>query len=191
MIALRYVELLSSRQFVANVATGGFFYAGTFAYIDFYRINPRWYGLLFGMGILGMMVMNQVNARLLNRLGSDTLMAIGGMLAALSGGILAMATWSGRGGLPLLISGSFLYVSSTGLVLANALVRPTVCWFRRGTCRSLTVWIRNFRVCSRRLPDRWDPMADGSCDCELWIGLCRQRNLCSPTCNRCVDSTKR
>lgn len=127
MIALRYVELLSSRQFVANLATGGFFYAGTFAYIDFYRINPRWYGLLFGMGILGMMVMNQVNARLLNRLGSDTLMAIGGMLAALSGGILAMATWSGRGGLPLLIGGCFLYVSSTGLVLANALVGVLNC----------------------------------------------------------------
>ncbi|MFF7711000.1 Bcr/CflA family multidrug efflux MFS transporter [Pseudomonas sp. NPDC007930] len=125
----RYAALARHPRFMAYVAAGGFFYAGTFAYIagspfayiGWYHVSPQGYGLLFGAGIAGMMLTNQINARLVGRYGSDRLLAAGGLLAALAGALVAFASWGGAGGLALLIGGCFLFVSATGMVLANAI----------------------------------------------------------------------
>lgn len=79
----RYAALVRNPRFMAYVAAGGFFYAGTFAYIagspfayiGWYHVSPQGYGLLFGAGIAGMMLTNQINARLVGRYGSDRLLA--------------------------------------------------------------------------------------------------------------------
>lgn len=50
---------------------GAFFYGGMyayiagtpFAYIDYYHLRPQLYGLLFGVGIVGIMATNLLNAR--------------------------------------------------------------------------------------------------------------------------------
>lgn len=134
-ILMRYGTLFRNRKFLTYIATGGFFYAGTFAYIagspfayiDYYHVNPQWYGALFGAGIVGMMVTNQANARLLNRFDSDTMMTIGGLIAGFAGVVLAINTWADWGGLPLLICGCFLFVSATGLVLANSIAGALNC----------------------------------------------------------------
>lgn len=69
-----YVALLRDRRLLALAGASGFFYAGTFAYISgspfaymtFYYLPARNYGLLFGTG----MVTNLVNARLVVRFGT-------------------------------------------------------------------------------------------------------------------------
>jgi DHA1 family bicyclomycin/chloramphenicol resistance-like MFS transporter len=134
-IAQRYGVLLRTPKFLAYVATGGFFYAGTFAYIagspfayiDYYHVSPQWYGALFGAGIVGLMVTNQVNARLLNRYDSNTMMAVGAFTSAIAGLVIAINTWADWGGLPLLIGGCFVFISATGLVLANSITGALNC----------------------------------------------------------------
>jgi DHA1 family bicyclomycin/chloramphenicol resistance-like MFS transporter len=134
-IILRYGMLLSAPKFLAYVATGGFFYAGTFAYIagspfayiDYHHVSPQRYGVLFGAGIVGLMATNQLNARSLRRHDSDTMMFIGGAVSAVAGIIIAFATWDDLGGLTLLICGCFMFVSATGFVLANAITGALGC----------------------------------------------------------------
>ncbi len=128
-ILMRYGSLLSHRKFIGYVAAGGFFYAGTFAYIagspfayiTYHHVTPQWYGALFGAGIVGLMLTNQINARLLNRYTSDTMMTVGGLVSCVAGLVLAINTWADLGGLPLMICGCLLFVSATGLVLANSI----------------------------------------------------------------------
>ncbi|WAH61032.1 multidrug effflux MFS transporter [Pseudomonas silvicola] len=134
-IVQRYGLLLRIPRFMAYIATGGFFYAGTFAYIAgspfayiaYHHVNPQWYGTLFGAGIVGLMVTNQLNARLLNRHETDSLLLVGGFISAIAGGVIAFNTWAGWGGLPLLICGCFVFVTATGFVLANTITGALGC----------------------------------------------------------------
>ncbi|TFZ34321.1 Bcr/CflA family efflux MFS transporter [Pseudomonas syringae] len=134
-IMQRYRVLLRTPKFMAYIATGGFFYAGTFAYIAgspfayiaYHHVNPQWYGALFGAGIVGLMVTNQLNARFLNRHEIDSLLLVGGVISAVAGGVIAFTTWADWGGLPLLICGCFVFVAATGFVLANAITGALGC----------------------------------------------------------------
>jgi DHA1 family bicyclomycin/chloramphenicol resistance-like MFS transporter len=145
-IMQRYGVLLRTPKFMAYIATGGFFYAGTFAYIagspfayiTYHHVNAQWYGALFGAGIVGLMVTNQLNARLLNRHETDTLLLVGGLISAVAGGVIAYTTWADWGGLPLLICGCFVFVTATGFVLANAITGALGCLPRfSGTASAL------------------------------------------------------
>jgi DHA1 family bicyclomycin/chloramphenicol resistance-like MFS transporter len=134
-IMQRYRLLLRTPKFLAYIATGGFFYAGTFAYIAgspfayiaYHHVNPQWYGALFGAGIVGLMLTNQLNARLLNHYDTDVLLLVGGLVSAIAGSVIAFTTWGDWGGLSVLISGCFLFVTATGFVLANAITGALNC----------------------------------------------------------------
>jgi DHA1 family bicyclomycin/chloramphenicol resistance-like MFS transporter len=123
-----YAALLRDRRLLALAGTGGFFYAGTFAYIAgspfayiaHYHVPARYYGLLFGAGIVGIMIMNLVNARLVVRVGSLKLMRIGAGVAAAAGVALAICASTRLGGLVGLAAPMFLFVSVTGMIIANA-----------------------------------------------------------------------
>ncbi|MFT0532827.1 Bcr/CflA family multidrug efflux MFS transporter [Castellaniella hirudinis] len=68
-------HLLAHRGFMGYSLAGGLGTAGMFAYIagsplvfiDLYGIDPRWFGLLFGLNALCLIVAAQFSARLLNR----------------------------------------------------------------------------------------------------------------------------
>ncbi|MDR3382626.1 Bcr/CflA family multidrug efflux MFS transporter [Cupriavidus basilensis] len=124
-----YAALLRHRRVLGYAGAGGFFYGGLyayiagtpFAYISYHQVSPQHYGLLFGAGIIGIMLTNQVNARLVARLGSDRLMRAGTLGAALAGMLLAVDAWTGWGGLMGLVVPLFLFVSATGLIVANSI----------------------------------------------------------------------
>ncbi|RYG70532.1 Bcr/CflA family efflux MFS transporter, partial [bacterium] len=67
----QYGELLRDRRLLGYAGAGGCFYAamfayiaGTpFAYITFYHVSPQAYGLLFGIGVVGIMGSNFINSR--------------------------------------------------------------------------------------------------------------------------------
>ena len=109
---------------------GGFFYGGMFAYIagtpfayiTYHHVPPQLYGLLFGVGIVGIMATNLVNARLVMRFGSDRLLVRGTVAAALAGVLLAVAAWTGWGGLAGLVVPLFLFISAAGFIVANSIV---------------------------------------------------------------------
>ncbi|ACO79396.1 Drug resistance transporter Bcr/CflA subfamily protein [Azotobacter vinelandii CA] len=123
-----YWELLGDVRLMGYALSGGFFYGGAyafivgtpFAYIDYYHVSPQAYGWLFGLNIVGMMVANFVNRRLLERFGSERLFHIGTWILALTGIVLAINARFGWGGLPGLVVPIFFYMSMNGLIVANS-----------------------------------------------------------------------
>jgi MFS transporter, DHA1 family, multidrug resistance protein len=67
---VRYGELLRHRRLLGYMGAGGFFYGGMFAYIagtpfayiTYHHVPPQLYGLLFGIGIVGIIATNFANS---------------------------------------------------------------------------------------------------------------------------------
>ncbi|TCU54680.1 DHA1 family bicyclomycin/chloramphenicol resistance-like MFS transporter [Novosphingobium sp. PhB57] len=123
-----YRYLILDRRLLGYGGACGLFFGGTFAYIAgspfayiaYHHVPAAAYGLLIGAGIIGMMVMNLVNAKFVSRLGLDRMLLWGAGLAALGGIATALAAWTDWGGVAGLAVPIFLFVSSTGLIGANA-----------------------------------------------------------------------
>jgi len=128
-VLLRYLELLKNRRLLGYLGAGGFLYAGMFAYvagtpfayISYYHFPAQRYGLLFGLGIIGIMLANILNRRLVVRLGYDRVLLFGTIAAMCAGIWTGIAAHSGMGGLWGLVVPLFLFASSTGLIVANSI----------------------------------------------------------------------
>ena len=126
---LRYLTLLKNRRLLGYVGTGAFLYAGMyayiagtpFAYISYYHVPAQKYGLLFAVGIVGIMLANMLNARLVLRHGYDRVLLIGCYACAFSAIVTAFAAGSDWGGLWGLVVPLFIYASTTGLIVANSI----------------------------------------------------------------------
>ena len=125
----RYGGLLRRPALLGYAGAVGFFYGGTFAYvagtpfafISYHHVSPQLYGVLFAVGIIGIMATNLLNARLVVRIGSDRLLRAGTAMAALAGVGSAVAAWTGWGGLAGLVAPLFVFVSATGFIVANSI----------------------------------------------------------------------
>lgn len=124
-----YVGLLRHRAFLSHAGAGALFYSGMFAYIagtpaayiGYYRVPADRYGLLFAIGVVGIMGGNFANSRLVARWGGSALLLRGAAVAALSGILLTATTAIGWGGLTGLVLPLFLFVSATGFIVANSI----------------------------------------------------------------------
>ncbi|WP_159994285.1 multidrug effflux MFS transporter [Roseomonas sp. 18066] len=168
--ALRDYLLLARDPAVMGFAlVGGFFYAGAFAYIAgtpfayiaYYQVPDRLYGLLFGASILGVMATNAVNARLVGRFGSARLLRFGAAGLALSGLAAALQAGTGWGGLPALVAPLFVYMSMAGFIIANSVAGALAFHPRRAGAASALVGAVHYGsgVLSTALIDRF---ADGT-----------------------------
>jgi DHA1 family bicyclomycin/chloramphenicol resistance-like MFS transporter len=124
-----YLLLLRQRRLMGFAIAGGFFYAGMFAYIagtpfayiNYYRVQPQFYGFLFAAGIIGIMASNMINAKFVVRLGIVRLLRIGTTIAAFAGVATAVVGRFGFGGLAGLAMSLFLFVAVTGFIVANSI----------------------------------------------------------------------
>jgi MFS transporter, DHA1 family, multidrug resistance protein len=124
-----YGWLLRQRRLLGYAGVGGFLYGGIFAYvagtpfayITYHHVLPQHYGLLFALGSVGIMTMNLVNVRLVERLGSDRLLRAGAFGACITGLAVAVTAYTGWGGLAGLVVPLCLFVSCIGLIAANAI----------------------------------------------------------------------
>lgn len=123
-----YGDVLRNPILVGYSAAVGFYYVGIFAniaagpfvYISHHGLSPEAYGLVFSSGVVGLMLANFANARLVTQVGSDTMLFAGATGAAIFGLALAFVTITGFGGVWALIVGQFLFGTMNGLILANA-----------------------------------------------------------------------
>lgn len=128
-ILATYIRLLKNRVFMQYAAVSGVFYGGMFAYIagtpyayiSYYHVSPQTYGVLFASGILGIMIANQVNFRLVTKFGISSMIFAGALIATIAGVLLVLNTLTGIGGLFGLVLGLFIFVSCTGLIVANSI----------------------------------------------------------------------
>ena len=122
-----YGGLLGNHRLMGYAAAGGFYFVGVFAYvagtpfafISYHGLSPQLYGLVFAAGIVGPMVTNLVNARLVMRVGSDRMLWVGSLGAAASGLLVALVARTGLGGIGGLAGALFLFVAMNGLINAN------------------------------------------------------------------------
>jgi DHA1 family bicyclomycin/chloramphenicol resistance-like MFS transporter len=124
-----YAGLLASRKYLSYAVAGGMIYAGLFAYltgspfvfITLHGVPAERYGWLFAMNVLGIMIVASVNGRIVTRLGVDRLLDLGLAVAAIAGTALALAAATGIAGFAGILVPLWFFVSSIGMIGANAM----------------------------------------------------------------------
>ncbi|MER5950711.1 multidrug effflux MFS transporter [Streptomyces sp. NPDC001904] len=132
--ALRTMRaLLADRVFAGYMIAGGFAFAALFAYIsaspfvlqDLYGASPQTYSLLFGLNSVGLIVMGQINGKILvGRVNLDKVLGIGiALIIAASVFLLLVATGTFGApkelGLVPIASGLFVLMASMALTTPN------------------------------------------------------------------------
>lgn len=127
-VARTYTALLRERNFLGYALTAGLVFAALFAYIsgssfvlqDIFGLSAQTYSYVFGAGGIGIVVMGQVNARLVGRFSERGLLATGVTVATVGAWLMVAAAVFQLGMLALLIPLGFV-VSSIGLVMPNCM----------------------------------------------------------------------
>jgi DHA1 family bicyclomycin/chloramphenicol resistance-like MFS transporter len=129
--ALRSMRaLLADRSFTGYMLTGGFAFAALFAYIsaspfvvqEIYGASPQTFSLLFGVNSVGLVVVGQINGKVLvGRVGLDRVLGVGlAVVIAAATALLLMALGAfGEVGLAPVAAALFVLMSAMGLTLPN------------------------------------------------------------------------
>ncbi len=80
-----YIQLLTNKVVLALVFTGAFSFAGMFAfltagsfvYINVYGVEPHYFGYLFALNVISMILMTTLNGRIVRRMGSHYMIRLG------------------------------------------------------------------------------------------------------------------
>ncbi|MEU4213135.1 multidrug effflux MFS transporter [Streptomyces sp. NPDC026206] len=122
--------LLADRVFAGYMLAGGFAFAALFAYIaaspfvvqDIYGASPQTFSLLFGVNSVGLVLVGQVNGKLLvGRVSMDKVLGAGlAVITLAAGALLVMACGVlGTAGLVPVSAGLFVLMSAMGLAMPN------------------------------------------------------------------------
>jgi len=129
--ALRSMRtLLADRVFSGYVLAGGFAFAALFAYIaaspfviqEIYGASPQTFSLLFGVNSVGLVIVGQINGKVLvGRVSMDKVLAVGLAVITLAAtALLLMATGVfGEAGLFPVATALFVLMSAMGLAMPN------------------------------------------------------------------------
>ncbi|GGN84937.1 Bcr/CflA family drug resistance efflux transporter [Streptomyces albiflavescens] len=129
--ALRAMRgLLADRVFAGYMLAGGFAFAALFAYIsaspfvvqEIYGASPQTFSLLFGLNSVGLVIVGQINGKVLvGRVSLDKALAVGLALITLAAtALLLMSTGAfGEVGLAPVAAALFVLMSSMGLAMPN------------------------------------------------------------------------
>lgn len=122
-----YLNLLREREFLGYALASGFLFAAMFAYIsgssfvlqNVYDLSPQQYSLVFGLGGVGIVLVGQINGRIVGRFTERVLLATGLLMATTSAVAITTAA-ALELSLAALLPPLFLMVSSIGLVMPNS-----------------------------------------------------------------------
>ena len=128
-MAYAYVRLLVDRRYVGYALSSSFIYGGMFAYvsgtpfvyIELFGVRPENYGYLFGVNIVGMIIVNTINSRVVMKYGTDRVLRMGCLLAAVTGLVLMGFAVTGVGGLASIATALGIFMALTGMIAANAM----------------------------------------------------------------------
>ncbi len=123
-----YAGLLRDPAFIAYTLSGGFIYAGLFAYIsgspyvfmELFYVRPERFGLFFGINAVGIMLSAQVNARLVRRIAPRAILRGALSVAALAGMVLLLTSWTHAGGFAGILIPLFVFLCSCGFTFPTA-----------------------------------------------------------------------
>jgi DHA1 family bicyclomycin/chloramphenicol resistance-like MFS transporter len=122
--------LLADRAFTGYMLAGGFAFASLFAYIsaspfvvqEIYGASPQTFSLLFGLNSIGLVVVGQINGKVLvGRVSLDRVLGIGLLvvIAAATALLLMALGVFGEVGLAPIAAALFVLMSAMGISLPN------------------------------------------------------------------------
>lgn len=122
--------LLRDRVLVGYALASGLAFAAMFAYIagspfvlqNTYGVSPQFFGYIFGLNALGLVVVSQINGWLVGRLTPRALLGAGLATCCLAGLAILLVVGGRIPGLPALLVPLFVLIASLGLVAPNATV---------------------------------------------------------------------
>ncbi|TGB01521.1 multidrug effflux MFS transporter [Streptomyces sp. MZ04] len=129
--ALRTMKsLLADRVFTGYMIAGGFAFAALFAYVsaspfviqEIYGASPQTFSLLFGVNSVGLIIVGQINGKILvGRVSLDKALTFGLTVITLAAAALLLMTSGvfGDVGLAPVAAGLFVLMSAMGLAMPN------------------------------------------------------------------------
>ncbi|CAM5376986.1 Bcr/CflA family drug resistance efflux transporter [Streptomyces spiroverticillatus] len=195
--ALRTMKgLLADRIFTGYMLTGGLAFAVLFAYIsaspfvvqEIYGASPQTFSLLFGVNSVGLIVVGQVNGKLLvGRVRLDKVLAVGLVIVLAAAVALLLMTSGvfGKVGLWPVAAGLFVLMSAMGLIMPSTNTQALMRTPHAAGSASALLGTSSFLVGAVASPlvgiageDTAVPMAVVQVACAvlaggLFLGLCR------------------
>ncbi|CDY73984.1 Bicyclomycin resistance protein [Caballeronia glathei] len=122
-----YGRLLTDPVTWGHMLCGGMAFASMFAYItatpfvyiDYFHVKPQYYGLLFGLNIVGIISGNVLNTRMVGRVGSLRMISGAAFVSVVAALAVALVCLTGWGGLWSIVVCLFFVVGVVGLLSAN------------------------------------------------------------------------
>lgn len=122
-----YKTLVQNHRFMRYTLCVTFFYVAIYAYIagspfvyiEYFGVPKQYFGLLFGVNILGLMLMSLANRQLVHRFELDQILRVAVGVALLSGAILILFTKLEFFGILGIIIPIFFIFSMNGIIAAT------------------------------------------------------------------------
>lgn len=122
-----YRFVLGRKRALAYLVAGGLSYAAVFAYItssavvyiEFYGVEPSYFGLYFGLNVVGLFLGTFINSQLVTRFGYHNMIAAAVTVSLVGSLFLLGVSVAERGGLPAIMAGLFLTVAPASMLGAN------------------------------------------------------------------------
>ncbi len=131
-----YATLLGNRAFMRYTLCVTFYYVSAYAfitgspkaYIDYYHVDPAYYGIWFGANILGVMLFSAANRRLVRHFPLDRLLRGATLVAAAASILPAVFVYYGIGGIWSVALPVFVSFAMNGIIssCANAAALASV-----------------------------------------------------------------
>ncbi|WP_041639823.1 multidrug effflux MFS transporter [[Mannheimia] succiniciproducens] len=134
-----YRILLKNRAFMRYTLCVTFFYVAAYAfitgspfvYIDYFKVDPQYYGFLFGVNIVGVALLSAVNRRLVRHYPLESLLRVSTMIALCAVLILVVLVFMDLDGIAGILSVAvpiFIMFSMNGIIAActNAMALDSV-----------------------------------------------------------------
>ena len=93
--------------------------ATPFVYIEYFHVSAQHYGFLFALNIVGIMLGNFMNTRLVGQLGSLPIISFAATVSCIASLFVCLVSLTGWGGLWSIVFGLFFVVGVVGLLSAN------------------------------------------------------------------------
>ena len=124
-----YGDIFKDFRVVACLLTGGFAFAGMFAYIsgtpfvyiDIFGVAPEAYGYLFGLNIVSLIISAYINGKFVTRFGAKRHVVFGSAMAACSGLALLYTACTETGDLIGIAIPLFFYMGSISFITSNSI----------------------------------------------------------------------
>lgn len=123
-----YYHLLKNKEYMRYTLCVTLFYVSAYAfiagspfvYIDYFHIDSQYYGMLFGVNIIGVMIVSFCNKSLVKRHSLDALLKVATFIAMVGAVTLAIAVYFEVGGMWIIVAMVLMFFSMNGIIAASS-----------------------------------------------------------------------